>query len=245
MSNMPTGTVVSRGNISLIGRNRWTGLTRAEANVVRLKEKLSKGPPPPTGDRLLDALAAIAFDADRSRARAWGCLANLRRHACRGRTTDTTDTTVYDVLAPQYELQNLRALALRRQRALRDDGAGDEAYRWHKRRAFLASWRSDDVYQLAKSREDEFANESDDAASTRLVIEAARLHARSDAWFYISKLHEARAMGEQPDADTIVELRGCRAEIAGLNAMLRAAEEASLVEHEAALAAERRGANRC
>jgi hypothetical protein len=127
-------------------------------------------------------------------------------------------------------------LAARRRRAFRETGAAEDVYHWHTHRSLLASWRSDDLWQMVKSRNDELWVVVGEAASTLLAIEAALLHARSDAWSHISKRHDAFAVGEQPDDHTIADLRACRAEIVGLSAMLPAAKAASFAEYEAWLA---------
>jgi len=52
------------GNVT--GRDPRTALSRAEAAMERLAERLSKYTALPTGDRLVDALGATASNADES-----------------------------------------------------------------------------------------------------------------------------------------------------------------------------------
>jgi hypothetical protein len=235
MSNMPAHTTAAGANTTFTGRDPWIALSRAEANVVRLRKRLSRDPLLPTGNRLSDALAAIARDADHCRARAWSYLATLRRHVCTGAEPTGSE---FDRHMLREQLQTLRLLAIRRRRALCDNGAAEAVYRWHTNRSRVAARRSDDLSQLSKFREDEFWVEPSTAANALLVMEAALLRARSDAWWYILKLHDALAAGERFDTDTVIDLRACRAEIVGLNAMLAAAKATTLAEHEAVPAAE-------
>jgi hypothetical protein len=234
MLNIPAFTIAAEAQITISGRNPSTALARAEANVVRLSQRSTNRPKPP-GDRLFDALSAISFDADECRERAWSHLAVLRTAA--GIKKETNDTECERQML-RDELQTFSALAVRRHQALRDGGAAEDMYRRHMHRLELASWKSDDFLQQAKSRENELWTEFGNAAGALLAIEAALAHARSNAWGNVAQLHKAFAAGEKPDADIIVGLRASRAEIARLSAMLPAARAAADAEYEAWLAAQ-------
>jgi hypothetical protein len=229
MLNIPAHTIAAQAQNTALGRNPNTALARAEANAARFSQRSTSRPIPP-GERPLNAIAAIAFDADESRARAWNHLAVLRTAAC---VENETSNTECERQMLREELQILSALAVRRRQALRDGGAAEVVYRRHMHRSMLVSWKSNDLWLLAKSREDELFAEPGDAAGVLLAIEAALLHERSSAWGNIAQLHGAFAAGEKPDADTIADLRACRAEIARLSAMLPAANAASGAEYEA------------
>ena len=201
----------------MAARDPRIAITRALANSDRFRDRVAKPALSKTGDQLIDALAWLAVEDDRCRIYVWKQIAELRTAAYE--TANDLKVACASHLLAGWR-GHLNILANRRRQALLDGGAAEAVYYPRMRRASHASSMRDLYLDRTECEESSSWLEFGKAARDLIFVRSGMDRYRADAWSHFADFHRSRAIGIQPDAEAVADLRHCRVRIAELQIKL-------------------------